>query len=222
MTTREGSIGVTKALVVELVLVVLLVGYGSFSVFRFVLLFLLACQSLWIRGLRWSDVGLRRPARMGRTVLHAVAATLLILLGLRFVIAPTAAWLTGDAVDLSALGDPGDARALALWLGQAWTLAAFGEEMVFRGYLIHRIGDIVGDRPLGRAIALLASSALFGLAHLYQGWAGVIAAGVIGVIMALLYFASRRNLWAVIVCHALVDTVALLAIYFGHLDWLLP
>ena len=87
-------------------------------------------------------------------------------------------------------------------------------------YLIRRVSDLVGDTPAGRAIALVISSGLFGLAHGYQGWAGVIAAGTIGGLLAMLYFASRRNIWAVILCHALVDTVALSAIYFDRRSWL--
>ena len=72
-------------------------------------------------------------------------------------------------------GSLGDKQALRIWLCQAWTLAAFGEEMVFRGYLIRRVCDLVGDAPAGRAIAL-------------------IAAGTIGGVLGLLYFASGRNL----------------------------
>ncbi|MEO7191924.1 MAG: CPBP family intramembrane glutamic endopeptidase [Vicinamibacterales bacterium] len=222
VTTKERSIGSRKALVAELALVGLLVGYGSFSVYRLALLFLLASQSLWVRHLGWSHVGLTRPAAIPRTLLQALVAALLILVAVRIVIVPTSVWLAGVPVDWSALGEPGDARAFWLWLGQAWTLAAFGEEMVFRGYMINRLRDLVGDTPIGRAIAIAASSALFGLAHGYQGLAGMIATGTIGSILALLYFASRRNLWAVIVCHAIVDTIALSALYFDRRSWLFP
>ena len=216
------SIGPTKGVIAELALVGLLVGYGSFSVYRLILLLLLASQSLWVRHLNWADVGLRRPAAAWRTLLQALGAAVLILVAVRTVIVPSAVWLAGVPLDLSALGEPGDAQALWIWLGQAWTLAAFGEEMVFRGYLIRRIGDLVGDTPVGRTIAVLTSSALFGLAHGYQGAAGVIATGAIGGILALLYLASQRNLWAVIACHAVVDTVALSAVYFDRRSWLFP
>lgn len=220
--TVDQSAYPTKGLVAELTLAGLLAGYGSFSVYRLTLLLLLASQSLWIRGLRWSDLGLRRPTVVWRTLLQAVAAASIILIATRIMIVPFAVWVTGVPVDLSALGEPGDTGALWVWLGQAWTLAAFGEEMVFRAYLIRRVGDLVGDTRLGSAVALVASSALFGLAHRYQGWAGVIATGIIGGVMGLLYLHSRRNLWPVIICHALVDTVALSAIYFDRRSLLFP
>lgn len=72
------------------------------------------------------------------------------------------------------------------------------------------VTGLVGDTRTGWLIAIVARSALFGLAHRYQGWAGVIAAGIIGSLLATLYLWNRKNLSIVIVCHGLVDTVALL------------
>ena len=212
----------TGAIVAELAVVVLLIVYGGFSAPRLILLLLLASQSLWVRSLGWSDVGLRKPASVPRALLQALAAAAVILAAVRFAIVPAAERLAGMPVDLSALSDAGDARAFRAWLAQAWTLAAFGEEMVFRGYLIRRIMDLAGDSPAGRTAAIVISSGLFGIAHAYQGWAGVIATGAIGVLLAILYSVSRRNLWPVIICHGLVDTVALSAIYFDRLSWLFP
>lgn len=212
----------SKGLVVELAIVILLIAYGWFSVERLILLLLLASQSLWVRGLGWSEVGLRRPESLTRVLWQALAAAVVILLSVRFVVVPVAQSLAGVPVDLSALGESGDTRAFQAWLLQAWTLAAFGEEMVFRGYLIRRLLDLVGDSPAGRAAGVVVSSILFGLAHAYQGWAGVIATGTIGALLASLYFMAGRNLWPVIVCHGLVDTVALSLIYADRRSWLFP
>jgi membrane protease YdiL (CAAX protease family) len=211
-----------SGLVAELAIVVLVVVYGWFSVERLILLLLIASQSLWLRGFAWSDLGLQKPASVSRTLIQAVAAATVILVAVRFVIVPAAERLAGVPVDLSALGEGGDARAFSMRLAQAWTLAAFGEEMVFRGYMIRRILDLVGESSAARAAAILISSSLFGLAHGYQGWAGVIATGSIGALLAILYFVSRRNLWPLIVCHGLVDTVALSLIYFDRRSWLFP
>jgi len=211
-----------KALVAELILAGLLLAYGPFSVFRLVLLLGLATQSIWIRGLGWSDLGLRRPALLGRTVLQAIVGALIILFSVRFLMVPAAVGLTDTPLDLSALGEPGDTRALTRWMTQAWSLAAFGEEMVFRGYLISRITDLVGNTRIGLAIALTASSVAFGVAHAYQGPAGVIATGTIGCLMGVLYLYGGRNLWTVILCHAMVDTVGLLAIYFDQRSLVFP
>jgi membrane protease YdiL (CAAX protease family) len=212
----------SKALIAELAIVVLLITYGWFSVERLILLLLLASQSLWVRGFGWADVGLRGPESVPRMLLQASAAALLILVAVRFAIVPGAEWLAGVPVDLAALGGSSDTRAFRIWLVQAWTLAAFGEEMVFRGYLIRRLLELAGESPAGRAAAVVVSSTLFGLAHAYQGWAGVIATGTIGALLSCLYLMTRRNLWPVIICHGLVDTVALSLIYAGRRSWLFP
>jgi membrane protease YdiL (CAAX protease family) len=212
-----------RALLAELLLSGLILGVGGFSVPRVVFLLPLASMSLWMRGLGWADVGLRRSARVGRTVGTAVLAALAILLAVRFAIVPLAVWITGAPLDTSAF-EPirGNLRLLLTWLALAWTLAAFGEEMVFRGYLMHRIADLAGGTGPAWAAALVVSSAFFGWAHAYQGPAGMVATGLIGALLALLYLRTGRNLWTVILCHALVDAIALTLVYFGRAAWIYP
>jgi membrane protease YdiL (CAAX protease family) len=219
---RMKSVRYAWATGAELVLVGLIVCYGSFSIFRLVLLLLLSSQSLWIRGFGWADLGLRRPASAWRTLLCSVAASLALLVTIKIAIVPFAVFVTGEPVDLSVFGEPGDTRALRVWLTQAWTLAAFGEEMVFRGYLIRRVADLVGGALFGQVVAVVASSALFGIAHGYQGWSGVIATGIIGALLGTLYLWSHKNLWTVIICHGIVDTVVLSAVYFGRRSLIFP
>jgi membrane protease YdiL (CAAX protease family) len=206
----------------ELTLAVIVVCYGSFSVVSLVLLLLLGSQSLWIRGLGWSDLGLRRPVAPSRTILHAVAASVALLFAIRIAIVPFAVFVAGEPVDLSIFGEAGDTRTFLAWLAEALTLSAFGEEMVFRGYLIRRVSEFMGNTSVGRVAAVVVSSALFGLAHRYQRWAGVIATATIGTALGTLYLCNRENLWTVIVCHGIVDTVMLLAIYFGHRSLIFP
>jgi len=209
-------------LLVELLLVGLLVAYGAFSVFRLVLLVLIASQSLWLRGSSWNDVGLRRPVSIVRTILVALSGAMAILVVSRVLLVPLTVRLTGSPPDLSALVAPGDGAALMQWMLQAWTLAAFAEEMVFRAYFLTRLTDLFGDTRVGRVLAIVTGASAFGIAHAYQGWGGVIVTGAIGCFMGFLYFWSARNLWTVILCHAVVDTTGLLALYFDQRWILLP
>jgi hypothetical protein len=185
-----------------------------------VLLVLLASQSLWLRDLSWRAVGMHRPTSIGRTILFALGGATTILVVNRLVLGPLIARITGSPPDLSALVSPGDGTALVQWMLQAWTLAAFAEEMVFRGYLLSRLTDLLGTTRGGRVIAIVTGGTAFGIAHAYQGSAGVIATGAIGCFMGALYFRSERNLWSVILCHAFVDTVGLLALYYD-MRWIL-
>jgi membrane protease YdiL (CAAX protease family) len=83
--------------------------------------------------------------------------------------------------------------------------AAFCEEFLFRGYLLTQLQDWLHS-PLW---AWVVSSVAFGLAHFYQGWSGMIRAGLLG---ALLAYAVVRwgSLYPAMLAHWMIDTVALL------------
>ena len=75
------------------------------------------------------------------------------------------------------------------------------EETIFRGWLIWYLQAWM---PLTAAV--LVSSAAFGLAHLYQGAAGVAKTAIIGLLLALLYLLTG-SLWLPIVAHAMIDVL---------------
>jgi len=57
---------------------------------------------------------------------------------------------------------------------------------------------------MGVWVSLLLGSFLFGLCHLYQGWANVLRTGVIGLVLGIIYVLTE-SLWVVISLHALMD-----------------
>ena len=89
------------------------------------------------------------------------------------------------------------------------------EELIFRGYLMNTIARILGHRKGRWVMACLINSILFGLGHTYQGISGVILLGIIGLLYALFYLGSGRNLWVPILIHGLYDTSAFLVIFFN-------
>lgn len=85
----------------------------------------------------------------------------------------------------------------------AWAVsisAGVVEELVFRGVLIVA-GISAGLSPVAAA---LASSVLFGLAHVYQGWLGVLLTAVLGMAMTY-FFLPTGSLVFPIVLHILID-----------------
>jgi len=83
--------------------------------------------------------------------------------------------IAGERQDLSQFaGLQGNLGALLIFLAVSWTLAAVGEEIVYRGYLPLRITDMFGASTVGILAAVVLSSMLFGLAHTEQGTIGVI------------------------------------------------
>lgn len=93
-----------------------------------------------------------------------------------------------------------DVLALALL-----SVVAVAEETIFRGYLLRRFRQVT-DR---RVWAVVLSSAIFALGHAYQGPAGVIAVGAIGIAFALIYL-WRGSLVAPITMHFIQNCIGML------------
>ena len=177
----------------------------------------LGWASLRRRGLRWRDVGLRRPANWGRALAIGVAAGIAMELLSTFVTVPLWSRLFGSPPDLSDFRHVvGNARALAFWLALNWTLAAFGEEMSFRGYILDRLADAGGRTREAWGAALVASSVLFGLSHGGQGVTGMAQESLAGLMLGALYLACGRNLWPPILAHGVGNTLAFVLIYLGR------
>jgi membrane protease YdiL (CAAX protease family) len=92
--------------------------------------------------------------------------------------------------------------ALALVL-----VVALAEETIFRGYLILRFRPLAANT----AVAVVLSSVIFSLGHGYEGTAGVVAVGVMGAVLAVIYV-WRKSLVAPIVIHFLQDFVSILVL----------
>ncbi len=72
-----------------------------------------------------------------------------------------------------------------------------------------RLAQSAGGGKIAVAVAALLQAGLFGLAHAYQGPAGMISTGAIGLAMAVFYLSTKRNLWIPILAHGLLDTIGL-------------
>jgi hypothetical protein len=213
LNQTAGWLAKKPAILVELLLsYVILIPYTVTP-----LLFGFGWLSLWLRRVRWSDIGLRRPRRWWFTVLLAVPLGCGWPLADIYVVEPWLVSLTGEPVDLSILaGIKENVAALVIMLVVVWTLAAFGEELTFRGYLFNRTRDLVGQRPAGTAAALIVVSLSFGIAHTYQGITGMIETGYVGMGLGVLYLWTGRNLWLPFLVHGIYDTVGIVLIYQGR------
>jgi uncharacterized protein len=100
--------------------------------------------------------------------------------------------------------------ALPLWPSLLLaTFAGFYEELIFRGFLLMRLCDGIADLVQTRGkqaawAALLVSSLLFAVGHIYQGSIGVIQTFVVGFALGGLRL-MRKNLIAPIAAHVAID-----------------
>ena len=180
------------------------------------ILFVLGLISLWVRGGGLASFGLTRPASWPRIAgVAAVAAALRIVLG-DVVIEPlTSRFWPAPVAPAGTEEITGNLPMALLALLIVWTFAAFGEEFVYRGYLLARAADVGGRSAAAFLIGMILTSILFGYGHYYKGPSGVIDSGVAGLILGTAYLASGRNLWVCILGHGFIDTFAVITVYFG-------
>jgi hypothetical protein len=190
-------------------------GYVPLSTTPF--FFALGWISLRSRGLRWRDVGFSMPFRRGRAILAGTLAGAAMEIFSTFVTVPLISRWAGAPPDLSDLrpmvGNLGLVLAL---LVPMWLLAAFGEEMVFRGYLMNRLAGMGGRTRGAWGLSLVVVSVAFGTGHDYQGITGMIQESLAGLMLGSLYLAAGRNLTVPIVAHGISNTVAFALIYLGR------
>lgn len=76
------------------------------------------------------------------------------------------------------------------------------EEWLYRGFFLAVVAALLGGA--GTWLLVVVAAAAFGLAHAYQGPAGVLTTGVLGGVMAALYLQTGSLLLPVLL-HALID-----------------
>jgi CAAX protease family protein len=213
--TRSRTIPLELGLVVALLV---LDGYHLVPLSNTPFLLALGWISLRLRGLRWRDIGFTRPERFGRALAIGTLVGLAMEVFALLVTEPLLARVVGHDPDVSDLRPlVGKLGLLGIFLLLNWTLAAFGEELAHRGYVMNRLADLGHGSGAAWVIALVASSVLFGWGHREsQGLAGFIQEGWNGLLLGLLYLGTRRNLAVPIVAHGVSNTLALVLIYFGR------
>ncbi len=220
------------AAIAEIVLVVLAVPVGGFVgkltgqlVFSPVLGALagVGVATFFLRrhGKTWADMGLRRPEKWLRALLLAIAGIVVTSVIVSFVVAPLLGALGLTPPDFSIFADSveGNLTNYLLFLFLvSWGSAAFGEEMLARGFILNRVSSVSGYNRIGTVVAVVAQALVFALGHLYQGAAGAIVVFLTALVFGGVYTISKRNLASCILMHGLIDTVAITAIYLGYAD----
>jgi membrane protease YdiL (CAAX protease family) len=179
-------------------------------------LLLLGWVSLRLRGMKWKDMGFARPRSWGKALLLGVVSGLCMEAIELFGTQPLLAKWLGKMPDLSDFTEVrGNLQLLLLFLLLTWTLAAFGEELVYRGYLMNRAAEWFRDPRTGWSVSLVVVSVFFGCAHIDQGSTGMIENIWDGLLLAGLYLACGRNLAVPIIAHGVTDTADVVLMFLG-------
>ena len=95
-----------------------------------------------------------------------------------------------------------------IFLGVLMVLTvAFSEEIIFRGYLLTRIREITESDAAG----IFLSTLLFAFGHGYEGVAGMVTVGYIGLVFSILIL-WQKSLAIVIVLHFFTDFIPIVVV----------
>ena len=189
----------------------------TYLAFAFILLLM-----LWVkaRGETWGSFGLIafKPRYLALGVLLAVVD--IVLDGVvRSIATPLiVSWTGADPhLDEKTFAElKGNLPLFLMIIPSVWLFAAFGEEFLFRGYLLTRLAQIFGETRPAWVLAIVGQAAAFALAHWYQGPVGMFPIFVGALVAGTVSVAWGRNLWPVIVAHGLVDTLGFTLLYLGQ------
>jgi CAAX protease family protein len=179
-------------------------------------LLLLGWISLRVRNLRWRDVGLTRYLSWPVTITIGVVLGVLTEAFQLLITQPILSRLIGKQPDLETFRMlTGNLKMTLLFIALSWTLAAFGEELFWRGYLMNRVADVGGRTRAAWIVSLVIVNMVFGVAHGYQGLTGLIEEGISGLFLGLMYLRTGKNLSVPIIAHGVADTIDMVLIFFG-------
>ena len=101
--------------------------------------------------------------------------------------------------------------SLLLGILIAWILGGFLEELIARGIVLNSFEALLAPSLGGivaAIVAILVAAAGAGVLHSYQGPRAMVIIAQLSVLFGVLFVISGHNLWAVIICHGLYDTIA--------------
>ncbi|MCI0608912.1 MAG: CPBP family intramembrane metalloprotease [Anaerolineae bacterium] len=171
---------------------------------------------IWLRGDGLITLGFFPPENWGMTILSSFLLGIAIQFVSTLILEPFSDKVTNSTTDHSLFeGLRGNLKNFLFLLVTVWVLVAFLEEIIFRGYMMGDIAELIGTSKPALAVNLILSSTLFGLAHWYQGKSGALSTGIIGAVLGILFITSGFNLWLPILTHGFIDTVGLFLIYIN-------
>ncbi|NAS30677.1 CPBP family intramembrane metalloprotease [Flavobacteriaceae bacterium R38] len=167
---------------------------------------------LWSGNYNWSLFGFTKKLTT-KTVLKSILLTLSLILFDNFVGVIIEKYF-GEP-NLSSIDVEGNTLNYIIILIVVWTLVAFGEEFLFKGYYFKWLAEFFGNTKKAWLFAGILVSIYFGVSHYYQGASGMITISIITLFTSFLFYKNRDNLWVLILIHGLHDNWGLTFLYLG-------
>jgi membrane protease YdiL (CAAX protease family) len=186
-----------------------------------ILMLLIVWLGFKLRGENWKDFGLTFNSITWKSGLKVFILSLLV-----FALA-AAGFIIGSIIMANITGIPQGSNMsgydylknnilmLLLTLGGVYIVSSFGEEVIYRAFLINRISQFGRDSKRSNLIAVILSSIIFGLVHFEWGPIGIVQTGFMGLVLGICYIKLKKRLWILILAHAYMDTILMLQLYLS-------
>lgn len=186
-----------------------------------VVMLLLVWWGIQVRGQKWCDFGLTFGQITLKKSLRIFLQSLLV-----FFLA-MAAFMLGSMIMANITGIPQSADMnnyaylqdnvfmLILTLVGVYIVSSFGEEIIYRAFLINRIKELGMSVRIGTIVAVVLSAIIFGLVHYEWGAMGVVQTTFMGLVLGISYLKFKTGLWVVITAHAYMDTILIVQMYLA-------
>ncbi len=166
------------------------------------------------------SIGLNKPNNWYYLILLSMILGAAIELCAEVVVNPIIEHILREKIDLSVVNIKYNLFNYVLWILIGFVLGGVLEEVLFRGFLLNRIAKFLGGNMFASITALVVTSAIFGLCHLYQGVSGSISTAFIGFLLGSIYLLSGKNLYYAIFTHGFINFTGLTILYLGKYEFL--
>lgn len=219
MTVSDSYIVRLKNLLPDLIILAICIAISELKPvpfpFKVPLIATVIVSYIYFRYRTLSLIGIKKIA-VNKLVTYAALAFLIIVVGISNLLNPLISMLLDENIDTSAYGDlAGNLNFVMNYWWKAMISAAIAEEIFYRGFGFYLLEKVFKNIPYEKVTIVLVSSLYFALSHSFQGTVGVIGIFMASVVFGWLYFYSNKNIWVVILAHALVDSWSLFSLYHG-------
>tara|TARA_B100000809_G_C15065032_1_gene503864 strand:- start:712 stop:1392 length:681 start_codon:yes stop_codon:yes gene_type:complete len=198
------------------VLIMLIAPIFGFIDRNFVFFFGLGVTFIILKGSKfvWARFGIGRKIT-GKTVLKSLIITLVLFVVFSIFIDPMLQEWLGE-YDLSSIDDiRGNLVGYIILMIIMWVFAAFGEELLFRGYYMKALAELLGNNNKAWILSAIITSLYFRISHAYQGLIGVVSVFLWSFTISYIFNKNRNNLLLLVLIHGFYDSVGITLIFLN-------
>ena len=174
--------------------------------------FAVATWRMRARGITWKDIGFRKPKNITKTILKGgiVFVCVIIVMSIFYLVTDSMFPSSNEnAVDTRFSKLKGNYTYFFSIIFFVWVESAL-EELLDRAFLITWFERLFSNIPYATILAVIAQAAIFGFRHSYDISERSISVALIGLVMGIAYIKFNRNLWPIIIAHAILNTMSML------------